>query len=85
MYHIGLLIQYTGWNKACIGNPIQCTVLAIHALYCITYSVATTKKGLESSGFGRVKFENPTPQEVLHLWHLGFHFLRYSKKAQNSV
>jgi hypothetical protein len=39
MYCIGLLIWYTCWNKACIGNPMQCTVLVIHALYHITYSV----------------------------------------------
>jgi hypothetical protein len=43
-----------------IQHFIPCLVVKVNDI-----QVPTTKNGLES-GFGRIKFENPTPQEVFN-------------------
>jgi hypothetical protein len=48
-----------------IPNFKPCLVMKINGI-----QVPTTKRGLQS-GFGRVKFENPTPQTVLQIQYIG--------------
>jgi hypothetical protein len=59
-----LLSKIPNLEGLVIPNFKPCLVVKINDI-----QVPTTKKGLES-GFGRVKFENPTPQEFLNPLHL---------------